>query len=144
MSSSSRWTVAKRDRYKYNSGGQHQLLETPVLSISLLSSTIAMAVSNRRLKVMEALDQRMEELEEFQQYGEEYKNLLEETDLLEDENYLYDLERHRRHLERESLVGTIWEPSLVFCWVILSVVLFYVGFLIVAGDQDRQFIKEEL
>ena len=103
-----------------------------------------MAVSNRRLKVMETLDQRMEELEEFDQYGEEYKNLLEETDLLEDENYLYDLERHRRHLENESLVGTVWEPSLIFCWVILSFVLFYVGFLIVAGDSDRQFIKEEL
>ena len=104
----------------------------------------AMSVSNRRLKVMEALDQKMEELEEFEQYGEEYKNLLEETDLLEDENYLYDLERHRRLLERESLVGTVWEPSLVFCWVIVSFVLFYVGFLIVAGDMDRKFIKEEL
>ena len=103
-----------------------------------------MSVSNRRLKVMEALDQKMEELEEFEQYGEEYKNLLEETDLLEDENYLYDLERHRRLLERESLVGTVWEPSLVFCWVIVSFVLFYVGFLIVAGDMDRKFIKEEL
>merc|ERR1712045_98615 len=103
-----------------------------------------MSVSNRRLKVMEALDQRMEELEEFEQYGEEYQNLLEETDLLEDENYLYELERHRRHLEKESLVGTVWEPSLIFCWLILSFVLFYVGFIIVAGDIDRHFIKEEL
>merc|ERR1712244_167473 len=72
----------------------------------IISHIFPMAVSNRRLKVMEALDQRMEEGEEFEQYGEEYQNLLEETDLLEDENYLYDLGRHSRHLEKESLVGT--------------------------------------
>jgi len=130
--------------YKYKAGEQQQHPEHNRLISGTHPSQPAMSVSNRRLKVMEALDQKMEELEEFEQYGEEYKNLLEETDLLEDENYLYDLERHRRLLERESLVGTVWEPSLVFCWVIVSFVLFYVGFLIVAGDMDRKFIKEEL
>ena len=104
----------------------------------------ANGIPNRRLRIMEDMDQRLDELKEFDDYGSEYKGLLEETDLIEDENLLFELERHRRNLEKESLTGTIWEPSLVFCWVILSVVLFYVGFLIVAGDQDRQFIKEEL
>ena len=99
---------------------------------------------NRRLRVMEALDQRLDELEEFQQYGDEYKSLLEETDLIEDENLLFELERHRRNLEQEPLAGTVWEPSFVLCWVIVSIVTMYVGFLIVAGDMDNKFYKEEL
>ena len=102
------------------------------------------SIPNRRLRIMEELDQRLEELEEFDQYGSEYKSLLEETDLIEDENLLFDLERHRRNLEKEPLAGTIWEPSFVMCWIIVGIVTMYVGFLIVAGDQDRSFIKEEL
>ena len=93
---------------------------------------------------MEEIDQRLEELEEFDQYGAEYKSLLEETDLIEDENLLFELERHRRNLEKELLTGTIWEPSFVLCWIIVGIVSMYVVFLIIAGDQDRSFVKEEL
>ena len=105
---------------------------------------MASGVPNRRLKVMEELDQRLDELEEFNQYGSEYKSLLEETDLIEDENFLYDLERYRRNLEKEPLTGTIWEPSFVLCWVIVGIVTLYVGLLIVAGETDTKFYKEEL
>ena len=45
---------------------------------------------NRRLRIMEELDERIDELEEFHEYGSEYKSLLEETDLIEDENFLFD------------------------------------------------------
>ena len=62
-------------------------------------------VQNRRLRIMEELDERLDELEEFHEYGSEYKSLLEETDIIEDENLLFDLERHRRNLEKESLSG---------------------------------------
>ena len=99
---------------------------------------------NRRLRIMEELDQRIDELEEFKEYGSEYKSLLEETDIIEDENLLFELERHRRNLEKESLNGTIWEPSFVLCWMIVGIVTMYVGFLIVARDTNRKFMKEEL
>ena len=99
---------------------------------------------NRRLRIMEELDQRLDEIEEFEEYGSEYKGLLEETDLIEDENLLFELERHRRNLEKESLAGTIWEPSFVLCWVIVGFVTAYVVFLIIAGDTDTKFFKEEL
>ena len=81
---------------------------------------------------MEELDQRLDEIEEFEEYGSEYKGLLEETDLIEDENLLFELERHRRNLEKESLAGTIWEPSFVLCWVIVGFVTAYVVFLIIS------------
>ena len=97
-----------------------------------------------RLRIMEELDQKLDEIEEFEEYGSEYKGLLEETDLIEDENLLFELERHRRNLEQEPLAGTVWEPSFVLCWVIVSIVTMYVGFLIVAGDMDNKFYKEEL
>ena len=99
---------------------------------------------NRRLRIMEELDQKLDEIEEFEEYGSEYKGLLEETDLIEDENLLFELERHRRNLEKESLAGTIWEPSFVLCWVIVGFVTAYVVFLIIAGDTDTKFFKEEL
>lgn len=101
-------------------------------------------IPNRRLRIMEELDQRIDELKEFDEYGSEYKGLLEETDLIEDENLLFELERHRRNLEKESLTGTVWEPSLILCWLIVGVVTLYVGLLIVAGDTDTKFYKEEL
>jgi len=93
---------------------------------------------------MEELDERLDELEEFHEYGSEYKSLLEETDIIEDENLLFDLERHRRNLEKESLSGTVWEPSFVLCWMIVGIVTLYVGFLIVAGDSENTFYREEL
>ena len=104
----------------------------------------ANGIPNRRLRIMEDMDQRLDELKEFDDYGSEYKGLLEETDLIEDENLLFELERHRRNLEKESLAGTIWEPSFVLCWVIVGFVTAYVVFLIIAGDTDTKFFKEEL
>ena len=47
-------------------------------------------------------------------------------------------------MEKEGLKGTIWEPSLVVCWTIVSIVTMYVIFLIIAGDSDTKIIKDEL
>ena len=100
---------------------------------------------NRRLRIMEEVEQRMEELDEFGEDVTEYKDTLEETDLIEDdENFLWNLERYRRQLEKEGLKGTIWEPSLIVCWTIVFIVTIYVIFLIVAGDSDFKFTKDEL
>ena len=104
-----------------------------------------MATDNRRLRIMEEMEQRMEEMEEFNDDVTDYKDTLEETDLIEDdENYLFNLERYRRQLEKEGLKGTMWEPSLIVCWTIVFIVSMYVVFLIVAGDNYRQFVKDEL
>ena len=104
-----------------------------------------MATDNRRLRIMEEMEQRMEEMEEFNDDVTDYKDTLEETDLIEDdENYLFNLERYRRQLEKEGLKGTMWEPSLIVCWTIVFIVSMYVIFLIVAGDNYRQFVKDEL
>ena len=100
---------------------------------------------NRRLRIMEEVEQRMEELDEFGEDVTEYKDTLEETDLIEDdENFLWNLERYRRQLEKEGLKGTIWEPSLIVCWTIVFIVTIYVIFLIVAGDSDFKITKDEL
>ena len=100
---------------------------------------------NRRLRIMEEMEQRMEEMEEFGDDVTDYKNTLEETDLIEDdENYLFNLERHRRAMEKEGLKGTIWEPSLIVCWTIVCIVTMYVIFLIIVGDIDSRIVKDEL
>ena len=104
-----------------------------------------MEKDNRRLKIMEELDQRMGEIEEFGDDVSEYQEILEETDLIEDdENYLFNLERHRRNLEKEGLKGTIWEPSLIVCWTIVVVVTLYVVFLIIVGEGEPLIAKDEL
>ena len=104
-----------------------------------------MEKDNRRLKIMEELDQRMGEIEEFGDDVSEYQEILEETDLIEgDENYLFNLERHRRNLEKEGLKGTIWEPSLIVCWSIVFVVTLYVVFLIIVGEGEPLIAKDEL
>ena len=104
-----------------------------------------MATDNRRLRIMEEMEQRMEEIEEFDDDVTTYRDTLEETDLIEeDENYLFNLERYRRNMEKEGLKGTIWEPSLIVCWSIVSIVTMYVIFLIIAGDSDTNIIKDEL
>ena len=93
-----------------------------------------MATDNRRLRIMEEMEQRMEEIEEFDDDVTTYRDTLEETDLIEeDENYLFNLERYRRNMEKEGLKGTIWEPSLIVCWSIVSIVTMYVIFLIIGG-----------
>ena len=104
-----------------------------------------MATDNRRLRIMEEMEQRMEEMEEFDDNVTTYRDTLEETDLIEeDENYLFNLERYRRNMEKEGLKGTIWEPSLIVCWSIVAIVTMYVIFLIIAGDSDTKIIKDEL
>ena len=133
-------TLSKNNSVKwaafYFLASEHQAVE---------SRAANMAVDNKRLRIMEEMDQRMEELEEFDDDVTDYKDTLEETDLIEDdENYLFNLERYRRHLEKEGLKGTIWEPSLIVCWTIVFVVTMYVIFLIIAGDSDNQIIKDEL
>ena len=95
-----------------------------------------MATDNRRLRIMEEMEQRMEEIEEFDDDVTTYRDTLEETDLIEeDENYLFNLERYRRNMEKEGLKGTIWQPSLIVCWSIVSIVTIYVIFLIITGGR---------
>ena len=94
---------------------------------------------------MEDVDREMEEIEEFGDDVTVYQDILEETDLIEDdENYLFNLERCRRQLEKDGLKGTIWEPSLIVCWTIVAIVTIYVIFLIVVGEGDSKFAKDEL
>jgi len=80
-----------------------------------------MAERNRRMRIMEAVDEKMEEVsEDFS----EYRNLHEEIDDLEDE-----IERYYKGKEgylEQKLVGTIKEPSLVLCWFLLACVVLYV------------------
>ena len=72
-------------------------------------------------------------MEEFGDGVNDYRDTLEETDVTEeDENYLLNLEWNRRNKEKEGLKGTIWEPSLVVCWIIVFIVTMYVIFLIIA------------
>ena len=115
------------------------------LQYSVSCRAASMATDNRRLRIMEEMEQRMEEMEEFDDDVTTYRDTLEETDLIEeDENYLFNLERYRRNMEKEGLKGTIWEPSLIVCWSIVSIVTMYVIFLIIAGDSDTKIIKDEL
>ena len=108
------------------------------LQYSVSCRAASMATDNRRLRIME-------EMEEFDDNVTTYRDTLEETDLIEeDENYLFNLERYRRNMEKEGLKGTIWEPSLIVCWSIVAIVTMYVIFLIIAGDSDNKIIKDEL
>ena len=40
----------------------------------------------------------------------------------DDEDYLMNLERCRLEKEHESIKGSIWEPSLIICWVVVALV----------------------
>ena len=52
------------------------------------------------------------------------QDVAEEVDAGEedDEDYLMNLERRRVEAEQASILGTMWEPSLVICWAIVAFV----------------------
>ena len=90
-----------------------------------------------------------EELDYMEEIFEAREEVLEERRLLgaghieEDEDYLYNLERHRLRAERDRIKGTLKEPSLIVCWVIVFIVTMYVIILSFAGERDNM-IKDEL
>ena len=86
----------------------------------------------------------MEEMLDARDDAAEERNLIECDSIEEDEDYLYNLERRRRMYEKEKVKGSVKEPSLVVCWVIVIIVSMYVVFLLVAGDKDKQSVKDEL
>ena len=107
--------------------------------------------SRSRLEIMERLEQTideeldyMEEMLDARDDAAEERNLIEYDSIEEDEDYLYNLERRRRMYEKEKVKGSVKEPSLVVCWVIVIIVSMYVVFLLVAGDKDAQSVKDEL
>merc|ERR1712179_547085 len=84
----------------------------------------SMAALNNRLRQMAELDQKLEELESFNDDVRHYVEATEEMDAgdEDDEDYLMNLERIRQEKEYESLKGSIYEPSLIICWVVVSLV----------------------
>ena len=100
-------------------------------------------LANRRLQIMEQMEQTLDEelelMDDNTREDFEHDNLIEE-----DEDYLYNLERHRRKLEKEKMKGTLKEPSLVVCWIIVVIVTVYVILLSISGDKDKALIKDEL
>ena len=86
----------------------------------------------------------MEQLLDARDDSLEERRLLEANNIEEDEDYLYNLERYRIKSEKEKKMGTLKEPSLVVCWVIVIIVTIYVIFLSVAGDREKKLTKDEL
>ena len=93
---------------------------------------------NRRLEIMEQMEKTLDQELEFMDEEEE-DHLIEE-----DEDYLLNLERHRRKREKEKMKGTLKEPSLVVCWVIVVIVTVYVIVLFISGEKDKALMKDEL
>ena len=87
----------------------------------------------------QTLDEELELMDDNTREDFEHDNLIEE-----DEDYVYNLERHRRKLEKEKMKGTLKEPSLVVCWIIVVIVTVYVILLSISGDKDKALIKDEL
>ena len=54
-----------------------------------------------------------------------------------------NLERERQEREHEGLKGTLWEPSLVICWIVIAFVTLYVVIAIITGHPESTF-KDEL
>lgn len=107
--------------------------------------------TNRRLEIMEEVEKTideeidyMEQLIDARDDALEERRLLEANNIEEDEDYLYNLERFRLKAEKEKRLGTLKEPSLVVCWVIVIIVTIYVIFLSIAGDKEKHITKDEL
>ena len=56
---------------------------------------------------------------------------------------MMNLERERQEREYEGLKGTLWEPSLVICWIVIAFVTLYVVIAIITGHPESTF-KDEL
>ena len=105
----------------------------------------------RRLEIMERVEKTIDEELDYMEdifYAKddavEERKLLQTDQIEEDEDYLFNLERHRLKAERERIKGTIKEPSLIVCWVIVIIVTIYVIFLSISGEKDKKLIKDEL
>ena len=116
-----------------------------------LGSVMEEGGGSRRLEVMQRVERTIdEELDYMEEIFEARDEVLEERRLLgaghieEDEDYLYNLERARLQAEQERSRGTLREPSLVVCWLIVIIVTLYVIFLSIAGDRDNNLVKDEL
>ena len=103
-----------------------------------------------RLQIMERVEKTldaeldfMEEALDAKDDAIEEQRLLAGDDIPEDEDYLYNLERHRLRAERDRIKGTLKEPSLIVCWIIVFIVTMYVIILSFAGERDIM-IKDEL
>merc|ERR1712107_709002 len=107
--------------------------------------TAMAALSNRRLRHMAEIDEKLAELEGFSDYIREYQEATAEVDADEedDADYLMSLERVRQEREYEGLKGTLWEPSLVICWIVIAFVTLYVVIAIITGHPESSF-KDEL
>ena len=99
-------------------------------------------LSNRRLQIMQQLEKTLDD--ELEQMEDVTRDFEEENLIEEDEDYLFNLERHRRKMEKEKMKGTLKEPSLVVCWVIVLIVTIYVIILSFSGDKDKALVKDEL
>ena len=121
-----------------------------VIIVTVIIVTVIIVMSRSRQEIMDRVEQSIEEyMEEILDAGDETaeeRRLIKTSGdtLEEDEDYLYNLERRRVMMEKEKMKGSIKEPSLVVCWVIVIIVSMYVVFLLVAGDKDRHINKDEL
>ena len=97
-------------------------------------------------RVEQSIEEYMEEILDAGDETAEERRLIETSGdaIEEDEDYLYNLERRRVMMEKERMKGSVKEPSLVVCWIIVIIVSMYVVFLLVAGDKDRHNTKDEL
>merc|ERR1711990_914429 len=116
-----------------------------VVSGARLALAAMAEISNRRLRHMAEIDEKLAELEGFSDYIREYQEATAEVDADEedDADYLMNLERERQEREYEGLKGTLWEPSLVICWIVIAFVTLYVVIAIITGHPESTF-KDEL
>merc|ERR1711874_141236 len=84
---------------------------------------------DKKMKVMEDLDNYLEELEEFSDNVKRYRDL--DTEI--DEEDIDELMEE----ELAAAAGTR-EPALVLCWFIVAVVTMYVVFLGLHGSDDAR------
>merc|ERR1711992_425338 len=112
------------------------------MGVSGAAHTAMAALSNRRLRHMAEIDEKLAELEGFSDYIREYQEATAEDDE-DDADYLMNLERERQEREHEGLKGTLWEPSLVICWLVIAFVTLYVVIAIITGHPESAF-KDEL
>merc|ERR1711872_350624 len=108
--------------------------------VSGAAHTAMAALSNRRLRHMAEIDEKLAELEGFSDYIREYQDTTAEfeEDETDDPDYLMNLERERQEREHEGLKGTLYEPRLVIAFVTLYVVI-----AIITGHPESTF-KDEL
>merc|ERR1711988_66327 len=130
----------KRGEHNTTLGSHSDAMETTEEDIP---RTNRLQIMERVEKTLDAELDFMEEVLDAKDDAIEEQRLLAGDDIPEDEDYLYNLERHRLRAERDRIKGTLKEPSLIVCWVIVFIVTMYVIILSFAGERDNM-IKDEL